>query len=269
MSLPDFPKIMGVVNVTPDSFSDGGQYFSTDTAAEHAISLIGDGADILDVGGESTRPGAKDVSIDEEIRRVIPVIEAIRRFDKVIPVSIDTRKSQVAQAAIEAGASMVNDISGLEYDVALANVVAAAKVPFILMHSKGAPQNMQDEPYYKNVVSEVKNELALKLRFARSMGIKKIYGDVGIGIAFGKTAEHNWHLLRNHREFKDLGIPLVLGISRKAFLGQLLNIDEPAKRDTATALLHSLLLDCGAEIIRVHNVFHLTSLRLLHQMLNA
>jgi len=267
MGMHAFPSIMGVVNVTPDSFSDGGRYVATEAAIEHALALVGDGADLLDIGGESSRPGSEDVSVDEEIRRVIPVIEAVRKVNSDIQVSIDTRKSQVARVAIAAGATMVNDVSGLEYDVALARVVSDAKVPFILMHSRGTPQNMQDDPRYKDVVAEVKAELNLKLRFARSMGVKTVYCDVGIG--FGKTAEHNWQLLRSHRKFKELGVPLVLGISRKAFLGQLLNIDEPAERDTATALLHSLLLDSGADIIRVHNVFHLTSLRLLHQMLNS
>lgn len=262
-----FPSIMGVVNITPDSFSDGGNYIATEAAIEHALSLVGDGADLLDIGGESSRSGAEDVGIDEEIRRVIPVIESVRKINGDIPISIDTRKSQVARAAIAAGATMVNDVSGLEYDVALADVVSGARVPFILMHSRGTPKNMQDDPRYKDVVSEVKAELSLKLRFVRSMGVKTIYCDVGIG--FGKTSEHNWQLLRNHAKFKDLGVPLVLGISRKTFLGDLLNIDKPSDRDTATALLHSLLLGSGADIIRVHNVFHLTSLRLLHQMLNS
>lgn len=256
---------MGIVNVTPDSFSDGGRFYSIEAAVEHALQLIGEGADYLDIGGESARSGAELVPKDEEIRRVVPVIEGIRKHDTAIPISIDTRKSSVAQAAIDAGATMVNDISGLEYDINLANVVAKAKVPIILMHSRGNPMTMQDDPRYRDVIAEVKAELTFKIKFARSMNIKNIYADVGIG--FAKTTEHNWQLLKKHRTFLDLGVPLVLGISRKSFLGELLNIDEPSERDTATALLHSLLLDCGAEIIRVHNVFHLSALRLLQRTL--
>lgn len=267
MSNVSFPEIMGIVNVTPDSFSDGGQFVAVEAAVEHALTLIGDGADYLDVGGESTRSGSLEVPVDEEIRRVVPVIEAVRQHDPTIPISVDTRKSEVARAAIETGATMVNDVSGLEFDLALAHVVAAAKVPLILMHSRGTPQTMQDDPYYKDVASEVKTELTQKMRLAKDLGVNNILCDVGIG--FAKSADHNWQLLKKHRTFKDLGVPLVLGISRKSFIGELLNIDEPAERDTATALLHSLLLDSGADIIRVHNVFHIQGLRLLHRALNS
>jgi dihydropteroate synthase len=160
---------------------------------------------------------------------------------------------------------MVNDVSGLGYDANLANVAAKAKVPVILMHSRDNPQTMQNAPHYLDVVAEVKSELTAQITLARSMNITNIYADVGIG--FAKTAEHNWQLLKNHSSFLDLGVPLVLGISRKSFLGKLFNIDEPSDRDIVTALLHSLLLDSGAKIIRVHNVFHLSALRLLQRTL--
>lgn len=263
----EFPQIMGVVNVTPDSFSDGGLYADPAAAVEHALELIERGADILDIGGESSRPGAEPVPVEEELQRVIPVIEGIRRHNRTIPISVDTTKSEVAAAAFAAGATMLNDISALRFDPRMGEVAAAHGVPVILMHMQGTPRTMQLNPHYADVVAEVKAFLHERIAYARSLGIQHIIADVGIG--FGKTVEHNWELLRRHREFRELGVPLLLGISRKSFLGTTLGIEEPRQRDCATALLHALLLGSGADIIRVHNVALLVQLRRLWECLSA
>jgi len=249
---PIFPKIMGIVNVTPDSFSDGGQYNSFKNATEHAFKLIEDGADILDIGGESTRPGAAEVSADEEIKRVVPLIEAIRRVNAEIPISIDTTKYEVALKSVEAGATLLNDISALKNDERIGTLAAERNLPLVLMHMQGTPRTMQQNPQYGDVVQDVFRELLERITFAKSLGVKEIIADVGIG--FGKTVEHNWQLLKKHEEFLKLNVPLLLGISRKSFIGKSLGIDVAAERDVATALLHSLLLKSGAAIIRVHNV---------------
>jgi dihydropteroate synthase len=265
MAAETFSKIMGIVNVTPDSFSDGGLHYSPQAAIEHALGLVRDGADILDIGGESSRPGAMPISAQEECDRVLPVIEGLKAAGCSLPISIDTVKYEVASKAIQAGASMINDVSGLMHDVLLARLAAEKKVPLIIMHSQGSPATMQNNPQYKNVVKDVLAELKGKVAIARSFGAKDIILDIGIG--FGKTAEHNWQLLHALPSFQSLGYPLLLGISRKAFLGSTLNIEKPADRDTATALLHALLLDSGMSIIRVHNVAMLNQLRILKQRL--
>ncbi len=260
-----FPQIMGIVNVTPDSFSDGGLYAEPQAAIEHALELIEQGADIIDVGGESTRPGAEPVPVEEELRRVIPVIEGIRQCHPTIPLSVDTTKYEVAAAAVAAGATMLNDISALRFDPRIGELAAARDIPLVLVHMQGTPQTMQQNPRYEDVVAEVKAFLQERIVYARSLGVQQLIADVGIG--FGKTVEHNWELLRRHREFLELGVPLLLGISRKSFLGKTLGIEEPRQRDCATALLHALLLDSGASIIRVHNVGLLVQLRRLWQCL--
>lgn len=256
---------MGIVNVTPDSFSDGGEHFLSEAAISHALRLIDDGADLLDIGGESSRPGAEPVSADEELKRVIPVIEGIRKQNTEIPISIDTLKYSVAEAALQAGATIINDISGLEYDVRIANLAAKYKAEMILMHMQGTPRSMQDNPQYRNVVTEVLQNLKDKVRLAKSFGVKKIMADVGIG--FGKTAEHNWTLLKNHKRFAELGVPMVLGISRKSFIGKTLGIENPKERDAATAMIHALLIESGVDIIRVHNVELLQQLKLMAEYL--
>lgn len=250
---------MGIVNVTPDSFSDGGKYNQADAAIAHALQLVHDGADILDVGGESSRPGAAGVDAEEELRRVVPVIEGILRAGVEIPVSIDTVKYDVARAALDAGATMINDISGLDFEPRLAELAAERKVPLILMHMRGTPRTMQQNPVYDDVVRDVFNALAAKIERARSCGVGQIYADVGIG--FGKTPEHNLQLLAGHKTFTELGVPLVLGLSRKSFLGKLLSIDRAEERDVATLAMHLLLPDSGAEIIRVHNVRYFAQAR--------
>lgn len=264
---PPFPLIMGVVNVTPDSFSDGGLYAEPSAAVEHALELIEQGADLLDIGGESSRPGAEPVSVEEELRRVIPVIEGIRHSNREIPISVDTTKAEVAAAALAAGATMLNDISALRFDPRLGELAAAHGVPVVLMHMQGTPQTMQLDPRYGDVVAEVKAFLQERIGYARRLGIRYIVADVGIG--FGKRVEHNWELLRRHREFLELGVPLLLGLSRKSFLGATLGIAEPWQRDCATALLHALLLGRGVSIVRVHNVALLAQLRRLWEQLST
>ncbi len=262
-----FPQIMGIVNVTPDSFSDGGLYAEPAAAIEHALELVEQGADILDIGGESTRPGALPVPVEEELRRVIPVIEGIRRHNRTVPISVDTTKYEVAAAALAAGATMLNDISALRFDPRIGELAAQHDVPVVLMHMQGTPRTMQQNPHYTDVVAEVKAFLQERIAYARSLGIRQMFADVGIG--FGKTVQHNWELLRRHREFLELGVPLLLGISRKSFLGATLGIQEPRQRDCATALLHALLLDSGASVIRVHNVALLVQLRRLWECLTT
>ncbi len=256
-----FPKVMGIVNVTPDSFSDGGLFINSKNAIDHAFKLIDDGADILDIGGESSRQNADEISIEEELQRVIPVIEGIRRINTSIEISIDTVKYEVAKAALDVGAGIINDISGLNHDKRLAALAAEYNAGLILMHIRGTPRTMQNDPHYTNVVQEVFDELNGKIAYAHSFDAKNVMADVGIG--FGKTPEHNWTLLRNLSKFEKLGVPMVLGISRKSFLGKLLGIESPIERDAATALLHALLLKEKIDIIRVHSVQDITMLRKL------
>lgn len=248
----DYPLIMGVLNVTPDSFSDGGNYSDKSKAVNHALQMIKDGADIIDVGGESTRPGAEEIDENTEISRVIPVITEIKKLKKKILISIDTTKFEVAKQAIEAGADIINDISGLSYDVRLADLAAQNDIPIIIMHIKGTPKDMQIDPVYTDPVIEIFDDLKNKIKIARSRGAKKIIADVGIG--FGKTYAHNLALLKEHNRFKDLGVPILLGISRKSFIGKMLNIKNPVDRDIPTAIIHSMLLSKNTDIIRVHNV---------------
>jgi dihydropteroate synthase len=248
----DFHKLMGIVNVTPDSFSDGGKFFSTSRAVEHAFQLIEDGADMLDIGGESSRPGAESITVKEEISRVIPVIEGIREYNQQIYISVDTVKYKVAKEAIKVGADMINDISGLTSDPLLAELAAETNSVLIISHIKGIPGNMQKNPVYKNVVDEVFKFLKEKVEFAQSKGVPKVIADVGIG--FGKSYEHNLTLLRNIEKFHNLNVSLLLGISRKAFIGKMLNIENPVNRDIPTVLINSLLLNKKIDIFRVHDV---------------
>lgn len=250
----EFPKIMGIVNVTPDSFSDGGDYYSTDKALKHSIQLIDDGADIIDIGGESTRPGALEVSIEDEVNRVVPLVKEIRKNELYnnIEISIDTTKYEVAKQSLEAGANYINDISGLNFDARLAELSGEYKVPIIVMHMQGVPRTMQANPYYENAVEDVYNYLAEKIKQAGDLGAYKIIADIGIG--FGKSVEHNWELLKHHKRFEDLGVELLLGISRKSFINKAFDIEIPKDRDLETVLIHSILLRDKIEYIRVHNV---------------
>lgn len=252
---------MGVVNVTPDSFSDGGIFANAQQAVDHALRLVAEGADILDIGGESTRPGSQGIHADEEISRVVPVISGIREVNPLIPISIDTTKSVVATAALEAGATMVNDVSAGTSDNSMLDVVARHDVPYIIMHMLGQPRTMQNDPRYENVVEDIANYLAERTALARERGITQVYVDPGIG--FGKTVEHNLALLRSLERFSGIADGLLLGISRKRFLGAVTGITEPAERDVATAIAHALLIDKPVDIIRVHNVALSSQLRSL------
>jgi len=243
---------MGIVNVTPDSFSDGGDFLETQAAVDHALSLIEDGADVIDIGGESTRPGSSPIGADEEIARVIPVIEGIARQVQ-IPISIDTTKAAVARQALDAGATIVNDISGLTFDDEMPNVCAEASPGVVCMHIQGIPQTMQLNPKYKDVVNDICQFFSQRLDELHSKGIarERIILDPGIG--FGKTAEHNLQILSNIQKFRALGRPVLIGHSRKRFLGKVLGraVDE---RVAGTLGLSISLAAQSTDIIRVHDV---------------
>ncbi|HEY7658617.1 MAG TPA: dihydropteroate synthase [Burkholderiales bacterium] len=244
------PLIVGVVNVTPDSFSDGGLYASTGQAVAHCRSLIGEGADILDIGGESTRPGSAPVALEEERRRVLPVLEALAGCG--VPISVDTRKPALMTEAIAAGAAMVNDVTALSAPGAL-ETVAAAPVAVCLMHMQGEPGTMQENPTYLNVVREVRDFLAQRIAAAGRAGIARDRIVVDPGFGFGKTVEHNLTLLRSLGEFRTLGVALMAGLSRKAVLGKLTG-REPRARIHASVAAALLAVQNGAHIVRVHDV---------------
>jgi dihydropteroate synthase len=245
------PRLMGVVNVTPDSFSDGGLFLDPERAIDHARSLVADGADVLDVGGESTRPGAAAVDAEEELARVQPVIEGLAGIEA--PISIDTSKAAVADAALSAGASIVNDVTALRAEPAIAGLCADRDAELVLMHMKGSPRTMQQDPTYDDVVDEVKAFLAERMAFSVAEGVpeERIWLDPGIG--FGKTVEHNLELLRRLRELTELGRPLVVGTSRKSFIGKLTGA-EVDERLGGTIASCALAFANGAEILRVHDV---------------
>ena len=246
----DRPLIMGVVNVTPDSFSDGGLYASFESAVAHARALIADGADMVDIGGESTRPGAQPVPLDEERRRILPVIEALADCGR--PVSVDTRKPELMRAAIEAGASLVNDIDALESEEALQSV-ARTQAAVCLMHKQGDPQTMQHNPSYENVVREVHDYLAQRIEAALGAGISRERIVIDPGFGFGKMQEHNLALLRGLSALTDLGVPVLAGVSRKAMLGRITG-REPHQRVHASVAAALFAVDRGARIVRVHDV---------------
>lgn len=245
--------IMGILNVTPDSFYDGGRYGNTQAAAHRAVQMVDEGVDIIDIGGESTRPGSQPVSEDEEIRRVLPVIEAVRaRTD--VPLSIDTTKSRVAEQALQAGACMVNDISGLGFDPRMAETVAEHGALCCIMHIQGTPQTMQQNPHYEDVVRDIGAYFQQRLAVAEAAGIPRgnIWLDPGIG--FGKTVEHNLEILRRLREFTTLGLPLLIGTSRKSFIGKVLGDLPVEERLEGTAATVAVAIMNGANAIRVHDV---------------
>jgi dihydropteroate synthase len=250
------PVIMGVVNVTPDSFSDGGLFLDADAAVEHGRRLASEGADILDVGGESTRPGAEPVTEDQEVGRILPVVQRLAE-DAGAPkvrISIDTTKSGVARAALDAGAAIVNDVSAFRFDPALAGLVAEARADCCLMHMLGEPRTMQRDPRYDDVVSEVKAFLEERLAFAKGEGVaeERVWLDPGIG--FGKTVEHNLELLRRLDEIVAIGRPVVIGTSRKSFLGKLAGDRDEGERLPGTIATNVLALERGATVFRVHDV---------------
>jgi dihydropteroate synthase len=246
------PRIMGILNVTPDSFSDGGEWFDYDEAVDHARALVAEGADILDVGGESTRPGADPVSIAEELRRVIPVITAARETGAQI--SIDTMKLEVATAAVDAGATYVNDVTAFRHEPELAAFVAERGCDCCLMHMLGEPRTMQDDPRYDDVVDDIRAFLEERAAFAIGEGVARERIMVDPGIGFGKTLEHNLELLRRLDEIVALGFPVVIGTSRKSFLGRLTGREDPHDRVAATLATTVLALERGASVFRVHDV---------------
>ena len=245
--------VMGIVNVTPDSFSDGGKFFSPEDAISHASKLIRQGADIIDIGGESTRPGAEQISESEELRRVIPVIEKIRFENPKKLISIDTTKASVAKHAIEVGADIINDVSGLSFDNNMIDIVARFNTPVIIMHMKGNPQNMQLNPEYKDIVNEILDFFKKKIKIAIQSGINRKLIILDPGIGFGKTVEHNFELLSRLNELNVLELPIMIGPSRKSFIGITLDLP-PEDRIEGTAAAVSAGVMNGASIVRVHDV---------------
>ncbi len=244
---------MGILNVTPDSFSDGGRYLQRDAALRRGVEMASAGADIIDVGGESTRPGSQSVPADEEMRRVLPVIEGLAAEPGLV-ISVDTRKAAVARAALEAGASMVNDISALTADPEMADVVASHGASVCLMHMRGTPATMQADPQYDDVVAEVAKYLRERAEAAVEAGIERDLIVIDPGFGFGKTLYHNLEMLRRIREFTALGYPVMVGTSRKSMLGALLGGVSPEDRTEGTAATVALAIAGGASLVRVHDV---------------
>ncbi|HJX98310.1 MAG TPA: dihydropteroate synthase [Chthoniobacterales bacterium] len=245
--------IMGVLNVTPDSFSDGGEFFSTDAAIEQGIQMAREGANIIDIGGESTRPGAEPVSLDEELNRVLPVIEKLHPKIE-IPISIDTSKAEVASAAMDAGASIINDVTAGRGDEKMLPLAATRKAALVLMHMQGEPRTMQKTPQYGDVVREVADSFRQQYDRAIECGVDPMRLAFDPGIGFGKTLEHNLSLLKNLNQLRVEGRPLAVGVSRKSFLGKLIGSNEMTGRVGPTIALTSILRSRGADIIRVHDV---------------
>jgi dihydropteroate synthase len=248
------PVVVGILNVTPDSFSDGGDFLDPEAAAEHAASMLDEGAGIIDVGGESTRPGSDPVPQEEEIRRVVPVIERILAARPEAVISVDTYRSETAAAALEAGARIVNDVTALCSDPRIAPVVADAQCPVILMHMQGEPKTMQREPRYEDVVSEVRDFLRSRAEHAVSAGVRAEDIIVDPGIGFGKNLDHNLALLRNLEAVVDLGFPVLIGASRKRFIGSITGVEEAAVRVFGTVATTVLAYEKGATLFRVHDV---------------
>lgn len=246
------PCIMGILNLTPDSFSDGGLFVKKDQAIEHVKQMISEGADIIDVGGESTRPGATDVSVDEECQRVIPVIEMIRDFSD-IPVSIDTSKVEVMQQAVNAGASMINDVNALRAEGAV-ELAAKLNVPVCLMHMQGKPRTMQHTPEYEDVVKEVKDFLRQRIDTCVKAGIKQENIVIDPGFGFGKTLDHNLSLFKHLNDFNELGSPVLVGVSRKSMIGAVLDNVPANERLYGSVALATLAVWMNAKILRVHDV---------------
>ena len=248
----DRTRVMGIVNVTPDSFSDGGDHASTDAAVAHALKLAEAGADLLDIGGESTRPGAQEVSLEEELRRVVPVIERLAR-QTGLPISVDTCKPEVMRAAVQAGAGMINDVCALRREGAL-DTAAALGVPVVLMHMLGEPRSMQEDPRYDDVVAQVHRFLAERIFAAELAGIPKKHLVADPGFGFGKTTAHNLELLAGMERLAELGVPVLAGLSRKRSIGELTGRQVPAERVAGSVAAHLLAAQRGARIVRVHDV---------------
>ena len=249
--LLDRPRIMGVVNVTPDSFSDGGRYLEPRAATEHGLQLLEEGADLIDVGGESTRPGAEPVPVEEELRRVLPVVEGLAAAGAL--VSIDTSKASVAARAIEAGAVIINDVTALG-DPGMGTVASRSRAGMVLMHMQGNPRTMQAKPTYEDVVGEVSAFLIDRAAEAEAAGVERASIAIDPGIGFGKTVDHNLALLRDLGVIADLGYPVIVGTSRKSFLSKVTGQTTTEGRDVASAVSTALAIERGANVVRVHNV---------------
>ncbi|KJJ83433.1 dihydropteroate synthase [Candidatus Omnitrophus magneticus] len=243
---------MGVLNVTPDSFSDAGKYMDSERALDCALGMAEEGADIIDVGGESSRPGAKPITAKEELKRILPVVRKLAQKLK-IPVSVDTYKSSVAREALSSGASIINDITGLKFDSLMAETISSYNAGVVLTHIKGLPRTMQENPYYDDVIREIKKELACSIKIANSAGIRAYNIVIDPGIGFGKTVEHNLTIIRELEKFKTLKKPILIGLSRKAFIGAITN-KTVANRLYGTIAANVVAIMNGADIIRVHDV---------------
>ncbi len=264
----DRPRLMGILNVTPDSFSDGGRFLGAEAAVAQATAMAM-GAEIIDIGGESTRPGAVEVPVDEEIARTVPVIRALRSGGLAAPLSIDTRKAPVAQAALEAGATIVNDVSAFDFDPALGPLVARMSAPVILMHAQGVPATMQDNPLYSDVLLDVYDALAARLARAEALGIDRARIVLDPGIGFGKTLEHNLSLIRGLSLFHGLGCPILLGTSRKRFIGSIGQAPDPQDRAPGSMATALAGIAQGVQIVRVHDVPETRQALRLWQALNT
>jgi len=249
----DKPVIMGILNVTPDSFFDGGSYYPRERAIDHALEMAEGGADIIDVGGESTRPGSEPTSLEEELDRVLPVIEGIRKHSS-IPLSIDTYKAVVARAAVAAGVDWVNDISALSFDEGMAGAVAASGVPVVMQHIKGTPRDMQKNPSYVDVTGEIKEFFVERIAYAKKCGIDEDDIIIDPGIGFGKRLQDNLTIIREIGRLKELGRPVLIGTSNKSFIGRILGTDVLAERAEGTLASVAISLWNGADMVRVHDV---------------
>lgn len=249
--------LMGVLNVTPDSFSDGGEFNTPAVALVQAQRLIEAGADIIDIGGQSTRPGAGEISIEEELNRVLPVVQALRQLPSLVPISVDTTRAAVARAAVEAGADMVNDISGGTFDPDMLPVVAQLDVPIVLMHIRGTPQTMQKLTEYQDLIGEIYEFLNGQIEAASAAGIDRAKIIIDPGIGFAKTYEQNLEILRQLSSFRSLGVPILVGASRKSFIGRILNQPDPKQRVWGTGAACCAAIANSADILRVHDVLEM------------
>ena len=252
LNFPTKSLIMGILNVTPDSFSDGGQFISSQEAADHALKMINDGVDIIDIGGESSRPGAKPVPLEEELKRIKPVIKAIRQQTDCL-ISIDTYKASVAEVALDLGADIINDISSLSYDKSMANLVSTRNAPIILMHMQGSPQNMQLDPSYNNLINDLIFFFKTKIEIANKAGILNNMIILDPGIGFGKQMEDNFEIIRELKQIKAMGYPILLGPSRKSFIGEALDLPVKERLEGTMASITVGIIN-GANIVRVHDV---------------
>lgn len=246
--------LMGILNVTPDSFSDGGEFNSLDAAVVQAKQMVADGANIIDVGGQSTRPGAVQISLEEELERVVPIVERVRKELPTIPISVDTTRAKVAKATVEVGADIINDISGGTFDAEMFSVTAQLEVPIILMHLRGTPETMQTLTDYEDLVGEIYTFLETQIAKAEKEGVARSRIIIDPGIGFAKTATQNLELIRRLEAFRPLDVPILVGVSRKSFIGRILNQDDPKQRVWGTAAACCGAIAHSADILRVHDV---------------